>query len=128
MIKKILLIDDDKDDQEIFVEQATEFSKSIEVVSAYNGFEAFEMLKKALPDCIFLDVNMPIMDGLEVLEKLKADQHLKHIPVSMYSTSDGYETRKSALKLGAAHYFQKPYSVNELQQIFQTVFENELND
>lgn len=122
MANQVLLIDDDTDEHELFSEQLTEYDKNFEVISAYNGLQAFRILEKISPYCIFLDINMPIMNGLQVLKKLKGDERLKDIPVYVYSTSDGYNSKKPAIKLGALDYFQKPESSQELGKIFKSVF------
>lgn len=119
-----MLIDDDIDEHDLFKLQLEAYNNSFEILSAYNGNHAFTMLEKTAPDYIFLDINMPGMNGLQVLEKLKDQEKLKEIPVFMYSTSDGYRSRKPALRLGALRYFQKPADIEGLQTIFKKVFED----
>src|SRR6266487_683666 len=96
-----LLADDDADDQQLFKEALNEIDKSIRCLTASSGEEALNKLKtdlKQLPDYIFLDLNMPRMNGLECLVEIKKTNTLKHIPVIIYSTSsaekDVEETRK----------------------------------
>ena len=64
---KILLIDDDVDDQEIFVLALKSLYKSVDILTAQDGMEALEILKIFVPDCIFLDLNMPRMGGKPTL-------------------------------------------------------------
>ncbi len=122
MKKIVLLIDDDPEEHEIFLLGTAKYKESIEVLSAHSGEEALNMLKKAFPHYIFLDINMPKMNGMEVLEKLKSDSDLKTIPIFLYSTSDGMLSRDLGLKLGAKAYFKKPNSVDELKPIFERAF------
>ena len=122
MIKSVMLIDDDLDEHELFIGQLAEYNKSMNVISAYDGPQAFDMLYKILPDCIFLDINMPKMNGLQVLKQLKHDARLQQIPVFIYSTSDGYRSKKPALELGAALYLKKPANPEDLLKIFGSVF------
>ena len=124
MTKEVMLIDDDLEDHQLFAERLAEYNESIKVIPAYDGPEALKILEKASPDYIFLDMNMPKMNGLEVLEKLKEHETLKSIPVYIYSTSDGYITGRPAIKLGAVQYFQKPENSEGLKIIFTSVFEN----
>ncbi|MBV9963026.1 MAG: response regulator [Parafilimonas sp.] len=120
----VMLIDDDADEHELFQQQLAEFDKSIELISAHDGQEALKMLGKAIPEFIFLDINMPKMNGLQVLKQLKDDTGLKEIPVYIYSTSDGFNSKKPAIKLGAVNYFKKPGNPQELQNIFKAVLGN----
>jgi CheY-like chemotaxis protein len=87
--KSILLIEDDKDDQEFFMEamRANENATVCRVVN--NGREALEFLRTAsvMPDLIFSDINMPEMDGIECLAAIQNNPFTKNIPVVMLSTS-----------------------------------------
>jgi CheY-like chemotaxis protein len=121
----IMLIDDDNDEHELFMQQLAELNQSIQLISAHDGPEAFKLLTNVTPDYIFLDINMPKMNGLQVLKRLKDDKGLKEIPVYIYSTSDGFNSKEPALKLGAVHYFQKPSNPQELQNIFNYVLGND---
>jgi CheY-like chemotaxis protein len=117
----VLLIDDDKDDQEIFQKELNKFNSSITFLSAYNGQEGLDLLNKIYADYIFLDINMPVMNGIDALKLIKKDRSLKDIPVIIYSTSDGRAYKKMALDLGAINYFTKPTSINGIQKMFAQV-------
>jgi CheY-like chemotaxis protein len=116
MVKILFLIDDDQDDREIFKEAVASFDPKIEIIFASDGIEALEILSstKIQPDLIFLDYNMPRMNGLECLKRLKSDFSLRNIPVVMYTTSGDREQEKVILKLGADHYMQKTVSFEGL--------------
>jgi CheY-like chemotaxis protein len=116
MVKILFLIDDDQDDRDIFAEAVTKCDPNIELIFAKDGLEALEILGsgKANPDVIFLDYNMPRMNGLECLKRLKADQHTKNIPTIMYTTSGDREQEKVILLLGADYYMQKTISFDTL--------------
>jgi CheY-like chemotaxis protein len=77
MSKKILLIDDDEDEQWIFTEALKEISGSIKCLYAVTTAEGVELSKQSLPDYIFLDVNMPVLNGLNVLNSSKMTTGLK---------------------------------------------------
>ncbi len=85
----VLVIDDDQDDVEIFCEAIQSISSSINCLIAYTGKAALNLLSqiKVLPKIIFMDCNMPSMDGGTCLSIIKKDERLKDIPVVMYSTS-----------------------------------------
>jgi CheY-like chemotaxis protein len=78
-------------------------------MEAENGLDAIAKLKEALtlPDFIFLDLNMQLMNGKQTLAELKKDNRLQDIPVIIYSTSAYEEDVASSKKLGAAHYMTK---------------------
>lgn len=124
--KIIFLADDDRDDTEMFCEALEEIDDNIVCHCAINGEEFFrklEMLHEK-PQLIFLDLNMPIMDGWECLKKLKDDKNYKNIPAIIISTSSHQEDMVNAVKLGAICYFVKPNSYNELIRVLQVITEN----
>lgn len=84
------LIDDDLDDQEFFLLALQEVNTSFHLMTSNNGVDALERLskEKIAPDVIFLDLNMPRLDGWECLKRLKAIDHLQTTPVVIYSTSE----------------------------------------
>jgi len=105
----ILLIDDDADDRLIFIDALDEIAAGIECATAKNGLEAIEYLKSAIaiPSLIFLDLNMPLMNGFQCLEKIKKDERLKHLPVVVYTTSDNPVDKKRSKESGAEMFFTK---------------------
>ncbi len=113
----IFLIDDDIDDQELFIEAVHELDAEINCVCASNGEEGLailEGLQTKLPDLIFLDLNMPRLNGKQCLVRLKTNTKLRHIPVVMYTTSSQESDAHESLKLGAVNFITKPSSFREL--------------
>jgi CheY-like chemotaxis protein len=113
----VFLIDDDDDDREIFQEALTDVEIAVELATAINGKEALSKLNeelKFLPSFIFLDLNMPIMNGRQFLQEVKAIDHLKHIPVFIYSTSGQSEEKTEMEALGAAGFITKPRDISVL--------------
>jgi CheY-like chemotaxis protein len=123
-IKSLFLVDDDEDDHELFKLALHEFVPPVSFAGAENGMAALKMLDSntASPDFIFLDINMPILNGFEFLRQLKRKKHLEHIPVVMYSTSDSPYDEQQALELGAIAYLRKPSTLSELGQILESFF------
>lgn len=122
--KTFMIIDDDEDDRFFFNEALTNILSSTICLEANNGEEALKLLRKyeLLPHFIFLDVNMPRMDGHECLKHLKEDEKLKHIPVIMYSTSFSEESINEFHKLGALGFLNKPTDINKLPaQIIEAI-------
>jgi CheY-like chemotaxis protein len=84
---------------------------------ASNGKEALTLLRNdffSLPDFIFLDLNMPVMNGLKCLEAIKKIPSVKDIPVVVYSTTAEHDLAEKSLKAGAFTFFIKPSSPAEL--------------
>jgi CheY-like chemotaxis protein len=122
--KTCFLIDDDHDDQLIFTLALQQVSGSILCVTADNGIEALKRLdqKGFLPDYIFIDLNMPGMNGIECLLKIKAIGHLKDIPVVIYTTSSKQKDIIETSALGASAFITKPYHIADLSKTLHEVF------
>jgi CheY-like chemotaxis protein len=114
------LIDDDVDDQEIFSMALQEFNDSIHCSFADDGVKALEKLKvdqSFLPSCIFIDINMPRMNGVECLEQIKKIIRLKSVPVCMFSTSADPSIVAKTRDLGAVDFIVKPASISALSTL-----------
>ncbi|KAF2516722.1 response regulator [Flavobacterium foetidum] len=114
----ILQIDDDFDDCELFMEALEEVSTA-SYTSICNPVEALRQLieKEIHPDVIFLDLNMPIMSGLEFLTEIKKEENLKEIPVIIFSTSQLDDIIREAKSYGAHEFISKPNNFNDLKKI-----------
>lgn len=117
----ILLIDDDVEDQEIFNSALSEISKELQCVSLTNAKVALDKLSahELKPDVIFLDLNMPIMGGLEFLEQLKSRNGLSQIPVIIFSTSSNPSTVAKTKHLGAIDFITKPNRFDTLVEVLK---------
>lgn len=106
----ILLVDDDADDFGCFREALAESHPQARCLYACNGLAALDLLAElvVLPDYIFLDINMPLMNGRELMAKLKGHHGFKEIPVIIYSTTSNEAERVSFKELGAHHFLVKP--------------------
>lgn len=124
---KCFLIDDDPDDQEIFSIALQEVNEHINLAVANNGAEALEKLKDVafIPNFIFLDVNMPKMNGLQCLPEIKKLEHLKAAKVIMFSTSSDERIIHSIKELGADDYLVKPPKLQILIDNLAKIFEEE---
>jgi len=87
---------------------------SLEVMTAQDGVDAIEKLHDRIPDLMLLDIEMPRMDGYQLLEHVRADARLRHIPVVMITSRAGQKHRKKARSAGANAYLTKPYQEAEL--------------
>jgi DNA-binding response OmpR family regulator len=112
--KICLLIDDDRDDQEIFTLALEKVDPDFRCVIANNGYEGLKYLankNNPLPRYIFLDLNMPLMNGKECLIEIKKLSFLRSVPVIIYSTSSLQDDVIQTRKLGAADFITKPPSI-----------------
>lgn len=118
--KNILQIDDDLDDCELFMEALVAVS-SAAYTAIYDPVEALRRLvmKEIEPDVIFLDLNMPIMSGLEFLTEIKKQDKLKEIPIIIFSTSEFEDIILEAKQYGAQDFISKPNNFNELKKILR---------
>ncbi len=86
------------------------------VVEAGDGVEALERLKAQPVNLILSDINMPNMDGIQLLTELKSKAESKHIPVIMITTEGGEAKVMEALELGAAGYVRKPFTSDQIKE------------
>lgn len=124
--KIILIVDDDNDDVDFFCEAFYELDSSIKCLRASNGEEAIMWLqsnKNLKPDYIFLDLNMPKMNGKQFLKLIKADPEFESIPVVINSTSDSKADDNETRELGAIYFMTKPTSFSILKTTISTILE-----
>jgi CheY-like chemotaxis protein len=119
------MVDDDEDDQLLFREALKQVNKSVTCNTALNGAEALEILQSSVtPDLIFLDLNMPIMNGFDCLKALKNEKIYRHIPVIIFTTANDLTTIEKCRTLGASGFFHKPIDFDllllKLQQLLKT--------
>jgi CheY-like chemotaxis protein len=111
------IADDDADDQELFIKALKVIDVDCRCITAVNGIEALEKLQSgdgSLPDFIFLDLNMPRLNGKQCLAAIKKDDKLTHIPVIIYSTSAHSRDVQETKELGAFSFLQKPNKFDDL--------------
>lgn len=124
--KRCLIIDDDPDDQEIFQICLRKVDSNITCVALNDGVEAVAMLKTNTdftPDYIFIDVNMPKMNGVVCLELLKNISRLQYSKFFMYSTTSENETVAESKRIGADEFIVKPTKVAELKEKLSRILE-----
>lgn len=121
--RRCLFIDDDADDQEFFCDAAASIDPQIECVFADNGIEAILKLSDNAftPDFIFIDMNMPQMNGRETLSEIRKMDRLNKTAVYIYSTAAAPRTTEEILALGATDFLIKPSSVKGLQEMLEKI-------
>jgi len=115
--RRVFLADDDADDRDLFIDALQEIDNTIYCYHATNGESALKVLSGDIlerPELIFLDLNMPKINGKEVLKTLKNSAELSNIPVIMYSTFFSPEDVKEIIELGASHYLIKQTNFKDL--------------
>jgi CheY-like chemotaxis protein len=123
------LIDDDVDDQEIFALALERVNTSIKCTMANDGIEALEKLRgndTSVPQYIFLDLNMPRVNGKQCLAEIKKDSRLDHIPVIIYSTSSDPRDVDETKQLGATAFITKPSKISDLVKILSDFFDSRI--
>lgn len=132
-IKSILLVEDNPLDQELTIEGLSEHKIANKIVTVSDGVEAMEYLQyegkfanreKGNPAIILLDIKMPRMDGIEVLQAIKKDDKLKCIPIIMLTSSREEPDLKKCYELGVNAYVVKPVEFDEFFDVVKntTIF------
>lgn len=124
MKRQVLFIDDDTDDREVFCEAMAEIAPELICRAIGGGEAALAVLmhpETTLPDLIFLDINMPLMNGWEFLSLLKQNQTYGHVPVIMYSTSSRQGEMEAAQQRGALGLIRKPDSYEQLKSVLRAI-------
>lgn len=121
---KILIVDDEPFNVE-YLEQELEDS-DYEILTASNGREALNQIRRELPDLILLDIMMPIMDGFAVLSHLKTDPKIRNIPVIVVSAMNDLESVVKGIKQGAEDYLPKPFEPTLLHARIAACLEKKL--
>jgi len=116
---KILIIEDDPLMSRMY--QKVFGFEGYEVETAGNGQEGIEKIKTVNPTIVLLDIMMPVMNGLEVLDRVKADEQTKHIPIVMLTNLAGLQDAETALSKGAVKYIVK--SEHEPKQVVDMIKE-----
>jgi CheY-like chemotaxis protein len=112
---KIYLAEDDADDAWIFQEAFKKYFPDIQINAYNNGEELLNAVQadETPPTYIFLDINMPVLDGFDTLVKLKANRQAALIPTFMFSSSEYEIDIQRSYKLGATSYFMKPLKYSD---------------
>lgn len=116
MAKKILIAEDSATMRYLIVSTIAALG-DFEVVEAANGFEALRILPREKVDLVITDINMPDINGLELVSFIKSNPNYRQTPLFIISTEGSEKDREKGLSLGADAYLVKPFSPDELQQL-----------
>jgi len=114
MAHTILVADDERSNLEIILNHFVESDEDYTVIAAPNGEIACKLAVTRQPDLILMDWNMPVMSGMEAIDKLKSDPATQNIPVLMVSARSSADDFQQALNKGAMDYIRKPVDSIEL--------------
>ncbi|MGB6153482.1 MAG: response regulator [Pricia sp.] len=116
---RIILVDDDEDDRMFFADALQEIDVDTELVEFHNGQQVLDALSAPdtlRPHLIFLDLNMPVMDGFQCLREIRKNPDLKDLVVAIYSTSSSERDIEETFVNGANIYINKPNKFEELKK------------
>jgi len=124
----ILMVDDDEDDRFLTQTALEESEVECKLIFAKDGTEVLDMLLNGpsdslgeIPNIILLDLNMPLKNGWQVLQELKSNKSLRHIPVVIFTTSSSSDHVVKSYAMGANSYITKPSTFNGLQRVMSSI-------
>ena len=122
MRKNVLLVDDSSTIRKIVRIYLKE--KNCNIIEAENGLEALEKMAYSDVDMIITDLNMPMMNGMELISYIKRDMKSKDVPIIIITTEKEEDEKKKSIESGALAYIKKPFTKNilfqELNKVFKT--------
>lgn len=124
LYKNILLIDDDIDDTDVFIEAVNSLDKNINCLVQNNPVQALDYLRNAeiLPDLIFVDFNMPVLNGNELIGQMRDVVKLQAIPVILYSSYSETAAERLCI-INGSQYITKPNNFNELVALLKEILQ-----
>jgi len=117
-----LLLVEDEDDVRNFIREY--FETTYQIIQAHDGTEGLAMAIRYNPDIIISDVIMPLMDGVEMCQKLKEDIRTSHIPIILLTARTSLESKIEGLETGADAYIEKPFSLDLMEVQINNLLEN----
>lgn len=124
---EILLVEDNTGDVRLTTEAFSEINAKVHIHHVGDGAKALEYLRemkdKTLPDLILLDLNLPKIDGREVLKQVKSNDKIKHVPLLILTTSQASTDIQQCYQLGANAYINKPVDFNEFLATIRVIDE-----
>jgi len=120
MSKKVLVIDDSSTIRSLITHSLEELN-DYEMVEAKNGFEALKELPRMHFDLIITDINMPEINGLEIVNFVRNHPEYQTIPLIIISTENGDEDRRKGILLGANEYITKPFESEQIKEVVSRV-------
>lgn len=120
----VFFIDDDEDDFLTFSEAVYEINPGVVVAHFDDADKALAALEQTTPDCIFLDLNLPKMNGLELLQLLRTNKAFSKIPIIIFTTSTYPPDKRKVAELAGTAFIHKPSSFGDLVDLLRPFFEH----
>jgi len=117
----ILLVDDDEDEFDLFMEALRSTNLQCDCIFSKNAEKALHLLYYTVPDFVFIDYNMPKINGLKFITEIKKIKNLQDVPIILYSTGMTDNLAKNAMALGASLCIKKPYEINTFTKILLNI-------
>ncbi len=95
--------------------------RNVDIVEAVDGVDGLRKISSDHFDLAFIDINMPVMDGLKLIRLIRSEDGLKHVPIVVITTEGAGEDRERALGLGADEYMTKPVQANRVLQVARSL-------
>jgi len=114
---KILVVEDSPTTRAMIISAIEEVAGGLEIFESKNGFEALKLLPHHSFDLIITDINMPDINGLELVSFVKRNQAYRHIPLIIITTEGSERDREKGISLGANEYLVKPFNPEMLQNV-----------
>ncbi len=127
-MQRILIVEDSSTMRALLGSALEELGYAVKISEASNGFEALRILPRERYDLIITDINMPDINGLELVSFVKNDDKYSSIPLVIVSTEGTERDREKGLGLGADAYLVKPFEPDELCQIVRDLLEQRRAD
>jgi len=119
MPKRILLAEDDEDNRDLVKFVMKRSGMEIELLVAENGREAVDLAVREVPDLILMDMQMPVMDGYQATQTIKANGATTHIPVIAFTAQAKTEDKARTLSVGCVEHYSKPMDPQELLNVIR---------
>jgi two-component system, cell cycle response regulator DivK len=119
-VKHILVVDDNPSSREL-VKFALELEAEYEIEEAAGGHDALSIVRRALPDLILMDIQMPEMDGYETLRQIRAIPTCRHVPIMAITAFAMLDDRQKAFEAGFDGYFAKPINIAALRMQIDSI-------
>ena len=124
---KILLVDDDQEEYEFITSAFENLTVNAEVVQVQDCSDVAETIRSHNPDMVFIDINMPSINGIDCLKSVRADSRFENLPIIIYSTSNNVSDIQDSFNHKANLYVVKPNTFNKLTASLQKVLSMDWN-
>jgi DNA-binding NtrC family response regulator len=127
LLKSVMIIDDDEDDRNLFFEALMAADQTLHFISAPNGKEGLNILQRKdiqLPDILFLDLNMPLMNGMQCLAEIRRITQLERIPVIIYTTTQSIDEYGELTAYNPIYFLSKPTRFKEIVKAVSYLISN----